>query len=129
MTEDRLVRTVEERHREGEVWTRYGDHLVLMLGETSVLPPLPHIAHSQEVEVRAVRVRSRLWCLEQLLLQLEDRWTASYLVAAVQVRDWCLMFPTEILLLTNYRLSTVSLNISSVQWSSPVLSSASPSPW
>ena len=85
MTEDLLVRTVEERHRQGEVWTRFGDHRVLMVGEMVV----PQIALSEvveEVEVRAVRLTTRLRCLHQLLLQLEDHWTASYLVAAAQVR-------------------------------------------
>ena len=100
MTEDLLVRTVEERQRQGEVWTRYGDHRVLLVGEageTGDLPGFPHIAASEELElelgleVRAVSLTTRLRCLHQLLLQLEDSWTASYLVAAAQVRRkaWC----------------------------------------
>ena len=97
MTEDLLVRTVEERQRQGEVWTRYGAHRVLLVGEageTGDLPGFPHIAASEELElelelgleVRAVSLTTRLRCLHQLLLQLEDSWTASYLVAAAQVR-------------------------------------------
>ena len=73
------MRSVEER-----VCTSYGDHRVLMMGETSVLPHLPHLAASQEVEVRAVRLTTRLRCLHQVLVQLEDQWTASYLCAAAQ---------------------------------------------
>ena len=88
MTEDLLVRRLEESWGRGQTSTSYGLHRVLMVREDGEMPDL---AGSEELEVtllevRAVRLTTRLRCLQQLLLQLADHWTASYLVAAAQVR-------------------------------------------
>ena len=73
MTEDLLVKSLEERHGQGLAWTSYGQERILVVGET------PEECWPEE---NLQMVTSRLTCLYRLLVQLEDTWTASYLTSA-----------------------------------------------
>ena len=73
MTEDLLVKTLEERHDQGLAWTSYGQERILVVGEAG---------EECWPEESLQLVTSRLTCLHRLLVQLEDTWTASYLTSA-----------------------------------------------
>ena len=73
MTEDLLVRTLEERRGQGILWTSYGQQKVVLLDHTVDGWP------AEELQL----VTSRLSCLHRLVVLLQDDWTASYLVSAV----------------------------------------------